>query len=162
MLGWFPEAVGSKENIKEGLPMDLTTQASHFLVLPAVDGDFVICRNAPCGQVLVLPIRCLVCPAADDDCCQLVINARRKGNKSNYQSAWNKRTSWCHQQKVNPFRCSLDFVLEYPAHLHQLGYSSWAIDTQRSAISAFHSNDFSFTTRNHPLIKNFMKGIANL
>ena len=47
--------------------MDLTTQASHFLVRPAVDGDFVICRNTPCGQVLVLPSRCLVRPAADDD-----------------------------------------------------------------------------------------------
>ena len=29
--------------------------------------DFVICRNAPYGQVLVLPSRRLVRPAADDD-----------------------------------------------------------------------------------------------
>ena len=133
--------------------MDLTTQASHFLVRPAVDGDFVICRNTPCGQVLVLPSRCLVRPAADDDCCQLVINARRKGNKSNYQSAWNKRTSWWHQQKVNPFRCSLDFILEYPAHLYQLGYSSWAIDIQRSAISASTVVIFHLLLETTPLLR---------
>ena len=34
---------------------------------PAADDDFVICRNAPYGQVLVLLSQLLVCPAADDD-----------------------------------------------------------------------------------------------
>ena len=37
------------------------------LVHPAADDDFVICRNAPYGQVLALPSRRLVRPAADDD-----------------------------------------------------------------------------------------------
>ena len=31
------------------------------------DDDFIICRNAPHGQVLVLPTQRLVRPAADDD-----------------------------------------------------------------------------------------------
>ena len=34
---------------------------------PAADDDFVICRNAPCEQVLVLPSRSLGPPAADVD-----------------------------------------------------------------------------------------------
>ena len=38
---------------------------SQHLVQPAADDDF-ICRNAPYGQVLVLPSQCLVHPAADD------------------------------------------------------------------------------------------------
>ena len=33
---------------------------------PTVDDDFVVCRNAPYGQVLVLPNRPLVHPAADE------------------------------------------------------------------------------------------------
>ena len=40
---------------------------SRRLVRPAADDDFVICRNAPYGEVLVLPSRNLVRPAADDD-----------------------------------------------------------------------------------------------
>ena len=34
---------------------------------PAADDDFVICQNAPYGQVLVLPSQRLVHPAADDE-----------------------------------------------------------------------------------------------
>ena len=34
---------------------------------PAADDDFLICRNAPYGQVLGLPSRRLLRPAADDD-----------------------------------------------------------------------------------------------
>ena len=37
------------------------------LVCPAADNDFVICRNGPYGQVLVLPRQRLVRPVADDD-----------------------------------------------------------------------------------------------
>ena len=37
------------------------------LVRSAADDDFVICRNATYGQLLVLPSQCLVRPAADDD-----------------------------------------------------------------------------------------------
>ena len=37
------------------------------LVRPAADDDFVICRNAPYGEVPVLSSRPLVDPAADDD-----------------------------------------------------------------------------------------------
>ena len=37
------------------------------VVCPAADDDFVIYRNEPYGQVLVLPSRCLVRPVADDD-----------------------------------------------------------------------------------------------
>ena len=51
----------------------LTWQHEHLpilcvsmMTLTAADDDFVICRNAPYGQVLVLPSRRLVRPAADD------------------------------------------------------------------------------------------------
>ena len=40
---------------------------SQRIVCPATDDDFVICQNAPYGQVLVLPSQHLVRPAADDD-----------------------------------------------------------------------------------------------
>ena len=37
------------------------------LAIQVVDDDFVKCQNAPYGQVLVLPSRRLVRPAAHDD-----------------------------------------------------------------------------------------------
>ena len=40
---------------------------SRHLVRLAAEYDFVVYRNAPYGQVLVLPSRPLVHPAADDD-----------------------------------------------------------------------------------------------
>ena len=44
---------------------------------PAADDDFVICRNAPYGQVLVLPNRRLVRPAADDNFVNYISNGRK-------------------------------------------------------------------------------------
>ena len=49
-----------------------TIWASACIVKPtpgasAADNDCVICRNAPYGQVLVLPSQRLVHPAPDDD-----------------------------------------------------------------------------------------------
>ena len=41
--------------------------SSQRLVRPAADNDFVICQNAPYGQVLVLTSQRLVHPAPDDD-----------------------------------------------------------------------------------------------
>ena len=43
---------------------------------PAADADFVICPNASCGQVLVLPSRRLLCPAADSDI-EIPINRKK-------------------------------------------------------------------------------------
>ena len=40
---------------------------SRRLVRPAADDDFVVCRNAPYGKVLVLSRQRLECPAADDN-----------------------------------------------------------------------------------------------
>ena len=40
---------------------------SRRLVRPAADDDFVACRNAPYGKVLVLSRQRLECPAADDN-----------------------------------------------------------------------------------------------
>ena len=46
----------------------LAWQHKHLSIrcISTADDDFVICRNPPFGQVLVLPIRCLVRVAADD------------------------------------------------------------------------------------------------
>ena len=40
---------------------------SRRLVRPAADDDFVVCRNAPYGKVLVLSRQRLECRAADDN-----------------------------------------------------------------------------------------------
>ena len=62
------------------------------LVRPAADDDFVICRNAPYGQVLVLSSRCLVRPAADDDFVWKIhfqyLQKCQQSTKCNLQTVW--------------------------------------------------------------------------
>lgn len=55
---------------------------------PAADADFVICPNASCGQVLVLPSRRLLCPAADSDI-EIPINRKKMFRFKCKQDIWN-------------------------------------------------------------------------
>eukprot|EP00794_Sanderia_malayensis_P004487 gene4487-5082_t len=39
---------------------------------------------------------------------RLIVNSRSIGTRSNYNTAWEMFSSWCHQQQVDPFRCSIN------------------------------------------------------
>ena len=84
---------------------------------------------------------------------ELVTNSRRTENQSTFKPACNKWASWCHQHEANPFRCPVNFVLDFSVNLFQSGYSYRLIGTHRSEISVFHGNDFSFNTESHPLVR---------
>ena len=68
----------------------------------------------------------------------LILLSRREGTNSNYCSSWNKWASWCDKQKVDPFRCTLKWVLDFLAKLFDQGYQYTSVCSRRSAISAFH------------------------
>ena len=70
---------------------------------------------------------------------QLIAKSRRQGTLGNYESAWKKWSGWCDSWKVDPFRCPVNYVLEYLSSLFyhdKLLYR--AIGLHRSAISAHH------------------------
>lgn len=43
---------------------------------------------------------------------KLISASRRKNTISRYESAWRKWSSWCNEQ-IDPFRCPLDFILDF-------------------------------------------------
>ena len=48
---------------------------------------------------------------------QLIANSRRQSTLGNYESARRKRFGWCDSWKVDPFRCTVNYVLEYLSSL---------------------------------------------
>ena len=43
---------------------------------------------------------------------QLIAKSKRQSTSENYNSSW-KWSGWCDPQKVDPFRCPVNYVLEY-------------------------------------------------
>ena len=70
---------------------------------------------------------------------ELISHSRRGGLISNYESSWRKWSGWCNERKVDPFPCSLKFVLYSLAELFETGYTYRTINVHRSAISAYHT-----------------------
>ena len=96
----------------------------------------------------------------------LIINSRRAGTAQTYESAWKRWSMWCSGRGVDPIRCSINPIMEYLAHLFNLGTPSRTIGCHRSAISAYHHpitvNSALVTVGRHPLVSALMSGINNL
>ena len=91
---------------------------------------------------------------------RLIINSRSAGTRSNYNTAWEKFSSWCHQQQVDPFRCSLNCILNYLAHLFDTKKAYRTINNYRSAISSLHEPIDGLPAGQHPKVKALLKGIS--
>ena len=69
---------------------------------------------------------------------ELISGCRRAGTISSYESAWHNWSSWCSKRTTDPFRCSLNYVLDYLADLFTQDYEYRTINVHRSSISAYH------------------------
>ena len=92
---------------------------------------------------------------------KLITNSKRAGTQARYESTWNKWVSWCTQRQIDPFRCSVKFVTNFPADLSETGLEYRTLNSYRSAISAFHNNRDSVSTGRHPLVTSLMNGIGH-
>ena len=90
---------------------------------------------------------------------ELITNSRAKGTNYNYQSAWKKWSGWCSQQQVDPFKCSLSFILNFLASLFEQGLEYSTINTHRSAISAYHEPIEGFAVGKHPRVCALTTGV---
>ena len=61
------------------------------------------------------------------------------GNAGAYNSASKQWSSWCGQQKVDPFCSTVASIADYLTELFKKGRSYHTINIHGSAISAFHS-----------------------
>ena len=68
----------------------------------------------------------------------LIINARRSTTNAHCESAWCKWHSWCYQRQVDPIKCSVNKILQFPTECFNMGYEHSAIAGFSSAISAYH------------------------
>ena len=91
----------------------------------------------------------------------LITNARRQGSLANYESSWGKWSGWCSKQQIDPFKCSINFVLDFLAELYDLDYKYSSINCHRSAISAYHDPIENVPVGQHPRVSSLMTGIFN-
>ena len=91
----------------------------------------------------------------------LITNARRQGSLANYESSWGKWSGWCSKQQIYPFKCSINFVLDFLAELYDLDYKYSSINCHRSAISAYHDPIENVPVGQHPRVSSLMTGIFN-
>ena len=91
---------------------------------------------------------------------RLIVCARTSGTRSNYNTAWEKFSSWCDQQEIDPFHCSINYVLNFLAHLFDTKKEYRTINNYRSAISALHEPIDGLTVGQHPRVKALLKGIS--
>ena len=96
----------------------------------------------------------------------LIINSRRGGTATTYESAWKKWSLWCTQRHLDPITCPVNHILEYLSHLFALGTPYRTIGGHRSAISAYHNpivvDSALVTAGRHPLVSALMSGVHNL
>jgi len=69
--------------------------------------------------------------------------------------------SCCDEQKVDSFRCSLKFVLDFLASMFERGYQYSTLCNYRSAISAFHEGFNGVTVGDHPQVSALITGVFN-
>lgn len=91
----------------------------------------------------------------------LITASRRKGTLSHYESAWRKWSSWCYKRKVDPVRCSINYILDFLSDSFDQGLSHSTIAGYRSAISAFHSLVDGLKIGDHPRVSALLNGIFN-
>ena len=91
----------------------------------------------------------------------LITNARRQGSLANYESSWGKWSGWCSKQQIDPFKCPINFVLDFLAELYDLDYKYSSINCHRSAISAYHDPIENVPVGQHPRVSSLMTGIFN-
>ena len=87
--------------------------------------------------------------------------SRRPGSIAGYESAWNKWVSWCCRQQIDPICAPLSEILNYLSTLFEKGLQYRAINSHRSAISAYHNYVDGKPVGKHPRVCALLTGVFN-
>ena len=79
-----------------------------------------------------------------------------------YNSYWKKWSSWCYKKKIDPFRCPINYILDFRACLYEEGYEYRSINCYRSVISGFHEKIEDLPVGQHPEVCTLLTGVFNL
>lgn len=91
----------------------------------------------------------------------LITASRRRGKTSHYESVWCKWSGWCDRKQVDPFRSTVNSVLEFLSDMFDEGFEYNTIAGYRSALSAYHDPIDGVAVGKHPLVSSLMTGILN-
>lgn len=90
------------------------------------------------------------------------MHAWRESTHKQYRSSLTKWLGFSDNMNSNPFKTSIVTVLKFLTDLHKQGLSYSAINTARSALSAFVQLTDGQNIGSHPLVTKFMKGVFNI
>lgn len=91
----------------------------------------------------------------------LLGKSRRKGTQSVYQGAWNKWLCWCDTRSIDPLQAPVAEVVNFLSSKFTEGAEYATLNGYRSAISAFHSHVEGNPIGQHPVVRQFMRGVFN-
>ena len=94
----------------------------------------------------------LISGVSEDTANLLRSHSWRKGTAGAYNSAWKQWSSWCGQQKVDPFCSTVASIADYLTELFKKGRSYHTVNIHRSAISAFHKPIDGVKVGQHDLV----------
>lgn len=79
---------------------------------------------------------------------------------SSYTSKWSSFHRWCVEKNMDPVSCPLSYILSFLQMLMDRGLAFSTVDTCVAAISSCHEGSGDRTGFNHPLVKQFLKGVC--
>ena len=100
-------------------------------------------------------------PALSSEARNLLQRKLSGGSKKTYQGPWKRWCCWCNQRSLDPISAPVESVANYLAEEQcRIGYS--ALNTTRSAISAYHDKCDGKPVGQHELIKDIMESALKI
>ena len=85
----------------------------------------------------------------------------RESTQRQYQCYIEKWNSFCSERQIDPLCTTVNFVIDFLTDLFETGVGYSAINTARSALSAYTPLEGSYQVGNHPLIQDLLKGLIS-
>ena len=97
-----------------------------------------------------------------EDAIAVLCSSWRTSTQLQYKVYFTKWLYFCNQQKLDPLCYNAVNCVHFLTSLFSAGKSYSAINTARSALSTFLTNEAGLTIGSAPLVKRFMKGVFEL
>ena len=92
---------------------------------------------------------------------KLMSQSRRPGSIGSHKLAWNKWTSWCVREKIDPFCAPLSKIVSCLSTLFEEGLQYRAVNAHQLPISANHNFIIGETIGKHAKVCALLTGIFN-
>lgn len=90
---------------------------------------------------------------------ELILSSWRGGTQKQYRTYWNKWQCFACEQSVDPFKPTVNKVLDFLQQLYAQGLGYSGINTARSALSSIITTEGNVTIGKHPLVQRLVKGV---